>query len=146
VNAAQARAVTATFAYVSELLGEVLRVARGDVTPFDRQRMDISPEEAALLEDVAKAVRGRMSEAVVDLGIPAPMPDGSALWNARTSLHYADIALSELTPHHLRAYGAIGDAEAREVAEVADGLRKMIADTHAALASRGPAVDPGAGA
>jgi hypothetical protein len=138
VNVAQARAVTATFTYVNELLAEILRVGRGEVTPFDQQRTDVSALEAELLEQAVRAIRTRMLEVLADLGIARPEPDTSARWSARTSLLYADVALSELTPGHLRAYGDIEDREAEAVAQAATGLRKMIAEAGAILTEPEP--------
>lgn len=136
MNAAQARAVTATFTYVNELLDGVVRIARGELTPFDKQRMDLTPEEARSLEDMVAVVRQRMLDALVGLGVSEPEADGSARWGVRTSLFYADMALSELTERHLRAYGAIDDGAAQAVAAAASDLRGLI--TEVAMVVGGP--------
>ncbi len=143
MNAAQARAVTATFVYVNELLAEIVRMVRGDVTPFDRQRVDVPAREAEAVESVVRSIRRRMLEVLADLGIAEPEPDTSARWSARTSLLYAEVALSELTPKHLRAYGAIEDHEAEAVAQAAVELREMIAEAGAILVEPEPRDTPG---
>lgn len=136
LNLAQARALKAAFAHVSDLLEGVLRIAQGDITPFDRQRPDLTPEEAKDLTEVVPAIRTRMLEALAQLDIPAPAADRSGRWTIRTALSFADLALSEVTPAELVGYGSIDEEAAQSVTGVVTDLRKMIAEAQDALRRR----------
>ncbi|MCG6957366.1 MAG: hypothetical protein LJF04_15360 [Gemmatimonadetes bacterium] len=133
LNPAQARSVRATFTHVSNLLEGVLRLARGDVTPFDRQHPDLGPEEAREVVALVASIRERMLEAMMQLGIPLPEADGSARWTAHTALSFAEIALADLTPGELRGYGAVDDEAARLVTAIASDLQRIVTRAHEVL-------------
>lgn len=125
LNAAQARAVRATFTQVSELLDEVLRLCQGRLNPFDAQQADITPFEARRGEALVEEMRGRLLTALDELGISRPKPEGSARWSATTAFLYAEIALSELSPETLRGYGAVDQEAVQAVAGVAEHLKAL---------------------
>jgi hypothetical protein len=133
LNPAQARSVRATFTHVSNLLEGVLRIARGEVTPFDRQHPDLGPEEARQVVALVASIRERMLEAMAQLGIPLPEADGSARWTAHTALSFAEIALADLTPRELRGYGFMDDQAARLVTTIASDLQGMVTRAHEVL-------------
>jgi hypothetical protein len=126
LNQAQARAVRAALEHVSDLLERVLRIAHGDLTPFDRQRLDLTPDETARLAEVVPAIRERMLDALTHLDVALPQSDRSARWTVRTALSFAEIALSEITPSELVGYGSLGEESAAAVTEVVADLRRMI--------------------
>jgi hypothetical protein len=133
LNPAQARSVRATFTHVSNLLEGVLRLARGDVTPFDRQHPDLKPEEAHEVVTLVASIRERMLEAMTQLGVPLPEADGSARWTAHTALSFAEIALADLTPGELRGYGSVDDKAARLVTTIASDLQRLVTRAHEVL-------------
>jgi hypothetical protein len=140
LNPAHARAIRATFKHVSELLEQAARVARGDVGPFDRQRPDVSREEADRLAALVEEIQARMIRVLERLGIAGPEPETSARWSIRTALLFSDIALSELSPEALRAYGALGEAEGAAIDAAARELRQLVG--HAMHAARDPTPPP----
>lgn len=127
MNRSQARVVAATFSHVSELLDGILRLVRDDVSPFSRERADISPYESRMLMSFATELRAAMAESLAHLGIPLPTATISARWGATTSLLFAEVALSELTPERLRGYGDL-DADAVE------SIRAVVAELEARVA------------
>jgi hypothetical protein len=133
LNGAQQRSVSATFAHVSKLLEDVERLAHAEPNGFDRERSDLTAEEARRLIGLAAEVRARMLEALEALGVPGPEPDGSARWNARTLLLYAGIALSELEGTGLRAYGELADQDAERVTSLVRDLRRVVEREQAQL-------------
>jgi hypothetical protein len=116
LNPSQARAVEG-----------VLRIAHGRLTPFDRQLADLTSEEIRHLLAVVPAIRARMLEALELLDVPAPEADRSARWTVSTTLSFAELALSEVTPAELVGYGPLDPAAAEAVAGVVTDLRGMIA-------------------
>jgi hypothetical protein len=127
LNAAQSRAVRAAFTHVSDLLEGVLRIANGRLTPFDRQRADLTSEEVRHLLEAVPAIRARMLEALERLDVPTPEADRSARWTVSTTLSFAEIALSEVTPAELVGYGTLDPGAAEAVAGVVMDLRGLIA-------------------
>lgn len=127
LNPAQSRAVRAAFTHVSDLLEGVLRIAHGRLTPFDRQRADLTSEETRHLLAAVPAIRARMLEALELLDVPTPEADRSTRWTVSTTLSFAEIALSEVTPAELVGYGPLDPAAAEAVAGVVADLRGLIA-------------------
>ncbi len=126
LNPAHARVIRATFKHVSNLLEQAERVGRGDVGPFDQHQSDVSPEEAGRLAELVVRIHERMLGALEHLDIAGPEPESSARWAIRTALLFSDIALSELSPEALRAYGALGEAEGAAITGVARDLRGLV--------------------
>jgi GTP-binding protein EngB required for normal cell division len=133
LNEHQVRHVVSTFAHVDGLLSDIERLARDDLSPFAKERPDLAPEEARLLQSFISLARTRMLTALDRLGIPRPQPNISARWSAGTALTFADIALSEITESSLRGYGAIDPAAAAELVALATDLRGFIARGKALL-------------
>lgn len=126
LNTAQARAIRATFTQVSELLDDVAKVARGDLTSFDRTQPDLSPAESRRLTALVSSIRSHMLEALQTLGIPGPEPETSARWSAQTAFLFAKIALSELSAEGIRGYGAVGPEDGDLLAALAGELSGMV--------------------
>ncbi len=126
LNPAQARAVRATFIHVSDLLDGVVKIAREDLSAFDRTRPDLSRAEAEELVSLASSIRSRMLEALTQLGLAPPEPETSARWSVRTSLLYSRIALSEMSGAALRAYGDLDPEDERRLVLVAEELKRRV--------------------
>lgn len=139
LNPAQARALKAAFTHVSDLLEGVLRIAQGSLTPFDRQHVDLAPEEARNLAAAVPAIRARMLEVLGQLDIPTPEADRSARWTIRTALSFAELALAEVTPTELVGYGPLDDATAEAVTGLMTDLRRMLAQAGEDLRGTDPA-------
>ena len=133
LNPAQSRAVRAAFTHVSDLLEGVLRIAHGRLTPFDRQQADLTSEETRHLLEAVPAIRARMLEALERLDVPTPEADRSARWTVSTTLSFAEIALSEVTPGELVGYGTLDPAAAEAVSGVVTDLRELIAQAQDVL-------------
>lgn len=116
LNAHQARHIEATFASVETILQSIEKVARPELSPFAKERADLAPEEMRLIQSFVALIRARMVGALDRLRIPRPEQKISARWSASTSLTFADIALSGLTPSDLAGYGSV-DTESAEVLE-----------------------------
>jgi hypothetical protein len=126
LNEAQRRHVVASFAHVDRLLQDIEHLAQPDASPFASERPDLSPDESRLLLSFVRLARGQLLAALDRLGLPRPVPTVSARWSIETALRFAEIALSELQPKTLAAYGAL-DAEAAADAEaLAAELRRIM--------------------
>lgn len=127
LNANQERWVATTFAHVDTLLGAIDRLTMESISPFQRERPDLSPDEGRLLRALTAQLRRRLVEALDVLRLPHPERTQSARWSVGTTLTFVTIALSELTPASLRGYGALDPATGQVVTALAERL-KAIAD------------------
>lgn len=128
LNANHARALYAAAVAVDRLLGEMEALATSRDSPFRRYVDDLSPVQKQLLTAFTRAARLRMVGALSQFGVPAPAPSGSARATARNALTFAEIALQEVEPSHLRGYGMLSsEAEA--------AIERMLADLAATLGS-----------
>lgn len=133
LNENQVRHVVSTFAHVDRLLGDIGRFARGELSPFAKERADVSDAEARLLLAAVERVRTRLLQALDRLGLPRPAPSVSARWSAEVALRFAEIALSDLNAEQLRGYGAVDGAAAIELTALADDLRRLLDQSRALL-------------
>lgn len=122
----QANAVSSRLAHVDDLLRRIDGIVRSRGSPFTREQSDLSETEAALLEAFIDTARERLLSALDRLGLPRPTPTLSARWSAASTLRFADIALSELTPESLRGYGRVDPAVAGELAAIGAALRDVV--------------------
>ena len=132
LNQNQERHVISVFARVDELLADVERHARGEQTPFARERADIDPDASRLLIALARSIRSRMLTTLDTLAIERPRQTQSARWTVQTAFRFADIALSEMDAAHLAGYGAVDRA-------ASDALEAMVAEVRS-LVEQGSAL------
>ncbi|MGD2070379.1 MAG: dynamin family protein [Gemmatimonadota bacterium] len=126
MNRSQERFVRATFGHVSELLDDVARLAREDLSPFSKERPDLSRYESRMLLSLVGELRAAMLDALAQLGVERSEPTVSARWSAVTLLTFIDVALSEMQPAALRGYGAL-DCDDRELVDaVTAELRALV--------------------
>jgi len=118
--------VEATFAHVDSLLQSIERVAQADLSPFAREQVDFSPDEARLIQSFISLARVRMLGALDQLGIARPRGKISARWSTATSLTLAEVALTELEESNLTGYGAVDADTAGELEALAADLRNLI--------------------
>ncbi len=133
LNEHQARHIEATFASVETILQSIDKVARSDLSPFARERADLAPEEARLIQSFVALIRTRMLSALDRLRMPRPEQEISARWSASTSLTFADIALSGLTPSGLAGYGSVDSESAGVLEALAADLRALLKRARQAL-------------
>lgn len=126
LNENHARLVRATFAHLDSLLRDMEALTRPPYSPFVKERADLAPDEARLLESFIAMVRARMMTALDRLNLPRPEPALSARWSITTSLAFAEVALAELRLEGLRGYGDLAPETAREVEAVAEDIATLL--------------------
>lgn len=126
LNEFQVQHVEATFSHVDKLLEGIEALARPNVSPFAREKRDITPDEARFLASFVQQMRVRMIAALDRLGLERPKHYLSARYSADVTLRFAEIALADLSPQSLRGYGAVDPEAAAEVGALAMDLRDLI--------------------
>lgn len=120
--------LASAFAEVDERLAEAthcldLAALR---SPFSRRVADVTPVQQQLIADYAQRMRSAMREILDRHGIPPPPPTASALQESRTALNQAVIAIEELGPRYLCAYGALSDELEAELNRIVSQLLDML--------------------
>jgi hypothetical protein len=136
LNDWQARRVLSVFTYVDDLLRTVERLAREeDFSPFERERPDLSEEEADRVLGQVAILRSRMQEALARLDIEGPRRDRSARWRIQTALNVARMELLGLDAAALEGYGPVDRGAGKLLEELASELARLVEQTAEALAA-----------
>jgi hypothetical protein len=119
-----------TFKHIDEILEQALsRFNSSSGSPFSEFVADATPAQRHALAEHIERLRVAMRGFLEQHQIAIPRPSKSALKAASTACQHAGVAIEELQPRYMRAYGALSpaaDAElGRLVAELSDALRKM---------------------
>ena len=122
LNSSQARRLLALLTDVDERLSPVEALCAGRSSPFVQERADVAPEEGRLLTSFAAAARARMREACDRLGVKRPEPTISGRRSIETTLHFAGISFSELSPGRMRGYGPLAPGAEDELAALSGAL------------------------
>jgi hypothetical protein len=119
--------------YVDGLLHAIEQLATSDPAPFAKQRADVTKDEARRLREHTASVRRLLLDALARLGIEPREPTVSARWSIRTSLHVAEITLTDLTAQGIRGYGAIDAAAGRELDRISAELITAVRQAESVL-------------
>jgi hypothetical protein len=99
----------AAFQHVDDLLREAERIMGCPASvPFMREyASEATLTERDRMHDHAIRIRNIMQSIVDELQIPLKPAAASACWAARGRLSFALVAVAEIEPHRLRAYGPL---------------------------------------
>ena len=126
LNEFQGQHIETTFGHVDQLLIAVEALTRTNLSPFARERADISPDEARFLAAFVQQMRTRMIAALDRLGLTRPTPTLSARNSADVTLRFAEIALADLSAKTLRGYGPVDPDAGAEVNALSADLKDLI--------------------
>jgi hypothetical protein len=142
LNENHQRALLAVCKYMDFLLAEALAgLGPGDdESIFSPTVSDATPVQRKVIADHAARLRGALRTALDSCAIPVRPPTVGALWNIRCTLISMDIALEDMSPRHLRGYGAIDETTAAGIAALQAQIRARLNELKALLES-GPGDD-----
>jgi hypothetical protein len=136
MNENHQRHLRMTFQHVSNLLSETEHVlaASRSPSPFQQYTQDSAPKQRQIVRAYILRVREAMRRILAELNIPPKPPISGAIWAARNHLAFASLAIEEISPRHMKAYGELSETDKRtlnritaELTELLDGLNKDIA-------------------
>ncbi|GEM_PF-7019683 len=133
LNEAQARHVLATFRHIDDLMMRALRplAVTGDM--LTGERGDFDPEEAREFTAAIDELHRRMELAAAALGLKSEIQPVTGHWAAKAALRLAGIALSELEPKRMQAYGEIRAEAAQKLKQQIELLQQALRDTEQTL-------------
>src|SRR5437667_10311539 len=108
--------------HVDRLLADIEQILAAGETDcaFPRYVPDVGGRERELLTSTIPTIRRYLIPALERQGIPRPQPRISSTHAVRTNLEYAEMAVEELRPRHMKGYGAVPEAAAPQLERMVD--------------------------
>lgn len=137
LNENHQRTLLAGFRYIDGLLAEALAGLHSsdDGSIFSPTVPDAAPVQRKVIGDQAARLRRTLRAALNACAIPVSPPTVGALWNVRCTLISLDIALEDMSPDHLRGYGAIDETTAAGVSALQAQIRTILGELQAYIES-----------
>ena len=137
LNENHQRTLLAGFRYIDNLLAEALAGLHSgdDGSIFSPTVPDATPVQRRVITDQAARLRRTLRAALDACAIPVSPPTVGALWNVRCTLISLDIALEDMSPDHLRGYGAIDETTAAGVSALQAQIRTILGELQAYIES-----------
>jgi hypothetical protein len=137
------RAVFFAFLDIHRRMAEVeAMMARHQTSRFDAHVNDLSPEEVQRAHESFARLREVMQDCLRDSQISMESKPTSVGWALQCCMSSIAIAVSEINPARLKAYGPLDSAAAVKIQEIHESLRRVLAEIKA---SNAPAVSDPAG-
>ncbi|MEO7042046.1 MAG: hypothetical protein ABI035_07290 [Gemmatimonadaceae bacterium] len=133
LNEFQGQHVETTFTHVDRLLLAVEALTEPNLSPFARERPDISADETRLLTAFVQQMRTQMIAALDRLGLTRPSPTMSSRNSADVSLRFAELALADLSARSLRGFGPVDPNAGKELDALVGELKELIQQGRAIL-------------
>jgi hypothetical protein len=128
MNESQQRHLLITFHHVDSLLSEAERILAPSHSPSLSQEytQDSTAVQRRVTHDYALRVRKTMRRILEELNIPPKPPVSGALWAARNHLAFASLAIVEIGPKHMKAYGELSEADKQTLNRITAELNKLL--------------------
>lgn len=127
MNQNHQRHLLSTFQHVDNLLSEAehILISAGSPSPFQEYSQDSTPAQREAVHEHIARVRETMRRILEELKIPLKPPISGALWAARSHLAFAGIAVVEIEPKHMEAYGKISETDKQKLDKIAAELNEL---------------------
>jgi len=127
LNEFQARRLRVTCQYIDRLLGDIESILNfsASKTAFPRYSADVLPEQHRTIEKYVTRLRAQLVRVLDAQGIAgeqAPIPASHAI---AVALNAIEIKIEELMPEHMRGYGDLPEAAAKELNGIVEQLRGL---------------------
>ncbi len=122
------RVLVNAFRHVDERLAELEQSmeAAGRQSPFHGYTMDISPSQRRMLITHIALIQESMVKFLEDQNIRFKRSNMSVARVVKTTIQFLHITFEEIRPKYLRGYGALPDAAARDLDELATRIQKLL--------------------
>jgi hypothetical protein len=130
LNSAQRRHLGATCRYIDNLLCDIEHAlhSAASQSPFPRYVLDITPAQARVIEDHIGRLRAQLLRTLAWQHLKPDPPEVPVTRLLMTDLAFADVAIEELKPKHLKGYGAVPADAADELNATIGELRAVVKD------------------
>jgi len=117
-----------TFHHVDHLLSEAERILASTPSPssFQEYTQDSTLVQRKVAHDYIFRIREAMLRILDELKIPPKPPTSGAVWAAHNHLAFADIAIVEIDPKHMKAYGEVSEADKQTLNRITAELNELL--------------------
>lgn len=117
-----------TFHHVDHLLSETERILASTPSPssFQNYTQDSTPAQRKVTHDCALRVREVMRRILDELGIQPKSPVSGALWATRNHLAFASLAIVEMEPQNMKAYGELSETDEQSLNRITSELNGLL--------------------
>jgi hypothetical protein len=135
LNEYQARRLRVTCQYIDKLLVDIESVLHSSEskTAFPRYSAELSPEQRRSIEQYVARLRGQILRVLDAQGIATQQAPIPALHAITVALDAIGIEIEELMPEHMRGYGDLPEAAAKELSGIVGQLQGLTTEFEAYL-------------
>ena len=132
LNENHRRYILNTVHHVDRLMANAVRALSvvNEETLFQDHLPDATEEQKQFIQSASAEIRLQMLNFLKAWGIELHWPETPGIWTARTALMFADLAIEEMKPRHLKGSGALPPSAAveieKEVAELQLKFKRML--------------------
>jgi hypothetical protein len=128
LNAVQRRRLGATCKYIDGLLCDIEHALHSpqSESPFPHYVVDVTPAQVSLIEDHIRRLRAQLLKTLAWQHMKPEPPEIPVSRSVMTDLGFADIAVEELRPRHMRGCGAVPEDAISGLNAVVDELRSLL--------------------
>jgi hypothetical protein len=129
-NPYQQRRLRVTCQHLDGLLSAMEKILRSSASksPFPKYISDIPLAQRKRLEDGIARTRVQLLRVLESQGIEVEPPSISAAYAIHSAMTFAQIAVEELAPRHMRGYGEVSQRAAAELNDIVTRLLEQIAE------------------
>jgi hypothetical protein len=135
LNSSQQRSIVCGFLDIHRRMGEIEALMKQDhaESPFSEYADDLTLPERRTVEEHFAKLRATMLHCMQDAAIPPDVPRTSLRWKIQCTLTFLHIAVLEMSPERLRAYGPVDPAAENQIKQIQQDLNRLIQGIGAAL-------------
>jgi len=126
LNKNHRRYILNTVHHVDRLMAEAVRSLSvvNEETLFEDHIPDATEEQKEFIRLKSAEIRQRMLDLLKAWDIEPRWPETPGLWSAYTTLIFANLAIEEMKPHHLKGSGQISASAAAEIEQAVAELQQ----------------------
>jgi len=129
LNENHKRSLLSGFRRVDYLLSDIEKVMATSVdppSPFQKYVPDITSAQQKIIAAEIAYIRAEMRRILENKGIEIDHAGISAVRAVSNAIHFADMAIEEMGPKHMRGYGKLTEEGIRELNEVTSRMQKLL--------------------
>jgi hypothetical protein len=126
LNENHRRYILNTVHHVDRLMAEAVRELSviDDETLFEDHVPDATEEQKQFIRSASAEIRQQMLDLLKVWDIEPRWPETPGLWSAYTTLMFANLAIEEMKPHHLKGAGQLTPSSAAEITQAVAELQQ----------------------